>query len=334
MPLRTQATCAVAIAAFSTAVNAQVVLGPGDVFQQDDSVGSFGEAIDLTVLDGGQIIARADGSRTTFNTGPLRFHGGSMETELSLRDSAEIFVSGGAFTSVVEVTQSTMTIAGGSFLDTGEFFGLEVSQSTVNISGGSYARRANFRSSDVNISGGTFGNDPFNISGVTLDIATGSVTGGSFQNFEIDRQASGSLIEISGGTYQQFTIDRQAVDGRVEISGGTFFTEVSIERSGGDVLIRGGDFQGGLGLLLPELDTATFTFEGTDWQFNGTVVDFGSGDTFMPGATGLLEGVLVDGNPFSVNIGSTWDVTLVNIPSPSSASFLALAGVIAARRRR
>ncbi len=306
MLLRTQAACAVAITAISTAVNAQVVLGPGDVFQQADGVNAPGEAIDLTVLDGGRIIERSDGGVTRFLNGPLDFQGGSLEARMLLNQSV-VDIAGGVFTSHLETRLSTLNISGGTFQDTGQFFELEIlSSSSATITGGTFDRKVNVRSSDVDISGGTY-NQEFE-----LDIATGIISGGVFQDFRIDRHQDGEMIEITGGT---------------------FLGNAVSDRANGDLFISGGDFQQGLSFSRFQDDTATITLAGSDWLFGGLAVDFGDSDSFMLSGGGLIEGFLADGNAFSLNVGSTWDVTLINVPAPGTAAF-GLLGFAAMRRRR
>jgi hypothetical protein len=164
------------------------------------------------------------------------------------------------------------------------------------------------------------------------DTSLVGISGGIFnENFEIDRISDGGTSDISGGTFNEnVTIDRISEGGNSEISGGSFAGTVLFSRYQGDVVIRGGEFNGLLhgtpsftGGALP-----TVTFSGHNWLLNGQPLAFINGSSNVSGESGFLTGTLEDGSDFSTSLsafGQPDRITVINVvPEPSTSTLLAL----------
>jgi hypothetical protein len=160
------------------------------------------------------------------------------------------------------------------------------SGSIVNIYGGSIGERFKARSgSTVNIIGGSVGVDFGASPGSTVNISGGSIG--------IDFDVSGSTVNISGGSIGDYS---GAYNGSTaNISGGSV----------GDYIIQNAtaNISGGSFRRFEVFDDSTVTISGEEFRLNGTLVTgletLGSTVAFNLPNKSLLSGTLADGTPFA-----------------------------------
>lgn len=175
-------------------------------------------------------------------------------------------------------------------------------RSNVEISGGIVDELKPQESSSVNILGGYIGGEFLWVYHTAqIDFSGGEVGG------EMYLTESGYLNMIGG-----------LIDGRLSVTGNS------------EAIVSGGIFGEDIHLA----DNGVLTIVGSNFFIDGQPAPYGTYDAGLNGRTGVLEGILANGDPINNTVEILMDSTLIlAIPEPSTLLLLGLGAVMLRKRR-
>jgi hypothetical protein len=326
---------------FATSGALATTIGDGDIYSQPPAFpGTFS---DLTLLPGGTIVAydSTDPYPTFFVGGEHRISGGTVNDDLWIGESVVLNISGGTFNNELLI-DSTMSaagqISGGTYNELIEI-DRQTAGSSIFIDGGTYNRslQVDRNSGQVIINdANASGCDDYGNCGISIQRNGGDVIlNGGTTTTGLQVSTNTGIVEINdvtatgcGGSRRcGLYIDTNS--GLITINGGTFGPGSEISRLQGDVIFRGGLFDGVMTGSISTGNPASTTFEGYGWTLdNAPLVIPEGGSINLNGQNGILSGYLADGNSFAVDIYGLSDATLtvVNVvPIPGAVWLFASA---------
>jgi hypothetical protein len=335
----------------------------------DSTAVNYGSvALGIHVFNGGTYKVVTGGDVTVNN------QDSSDDIGIQLDDSSHFEMTGGDFLSkdtssgsgkhgygLITHQNSTFDISGGTFKATetgkGHNYIIQMKDNSSGmISGtamltGTETAQGNGKGVEINdnalltVTGGSISHSSNDFNGSNLFILN------SNDYMTLDES---STLDLSGGTFSLsangenltvFNINHASV---ANVSGG----EVTSVSTSGDknlaqikheakLNLSGGKFPTGLDILFHDnsTDDALMTIFGSDFMFNGSPIGLG----LVGSNTGVLSGILADGNAFSFDIdqnGNTnrillAELSVAGVPEPGSfALWTSLLGIVLFRRRR
>lgn len=305
--------------------NARAVISGGYI---DDDLNANNDAIiDVSFVE-------IDDSVDTTDNGAVRFGNGIVNGGFEAADTSSIDIEGGVFENilsdgeVVLAAGGTVNITGGTFGTAGVDDGGSIGSSlggTVNLLGGQVAGVAD-------------GNAPTATLTAVLNGVT-NLSGVAFGDLVLEAGNNGTL---NATDFEASTVSARAVAGGVvRITGGQANELEIAPELGGEVVLEGGEF----GSITISLESESqLAIVGDLFTVNGTPVGgldaaLGDADAFIEDTgelrlvAGEVEGVFVDGSPFSLSFtrafvpGQSASVFLQTpvIPEPSSGGLAMLA---------
>ena len=135
-----------------------------------------------------------------------------------------------------------------------------------------------------------------------------------------------SQVNMSGGSigFELFTWDNsQAI-----ISGGSIAYDLNTFNNS-DVFIFGGTIGSGLNIQ----DNSEVTISGTNFAINGFAVDYGT-YTALDYTSGILTGILANGDPMNNEFGIANDARITLVPEPASLLLVGIGSLWLRRRNK
>ena len=264
---------------------------------------------------------RITGNLNAYGSSQVILFGGTIGRELYALDNSQMIIYEGSIDYAVRAYgNSNVTIWGGLIGD--DLWVQENSRANLlngTINDNLWAKDNSY----VSISGGEIVSWLFAGESTQVDVSGGSIDKWLCAN-------DSSQVTISGGSIGGDLWVRD--DSHINISGGSIGNDIQTWGNG-EVAISGGEFLGDIyaGYYFTNNSySGVVKFEGTDFTING--ISIGYGQYFATDyATGILRGVLVNGDRLNNRFYIYDNASIILVPEPTAIALLGL-GVVAMRK--